>query len=170
MITKNQQQIIDSLVNEFEKMNVPAPSISGGLVDWDKLNSAKDKWLQTKREVELSNEAMRKVIEQTIEDVDAKIRESLGHLFIIKSKAYDKIEYGYNWEFNHHSRIERAFSISLGVRKSCTYSDCGNFSVYTLETIEFSTYAGNPNSELRADTVEKLFQHERVTKTIMKYI
>jgi hypothetical protein len=170
MITENQQRIIDSLVNEFERTNQPTTPINRGLVDWSKINQDKNEWERTKREIELSNDAMRKFIQQTIEDVDAKIRESLGHLFSIKSKAFDKIEHGYNWEFNHHSRIERAFSISLEVRKYSTYSNCGNFSVYTLKTIEFSTYAGNRNSMLRVDTIEELFQHERVTKTIMKYV
>jgi hypothetical protein len=171
MITESQQRIIDSLVNEFEKMNKPTSSNSGGLVDWDSLNSAKDKWLQTKRDIELSNEAMRKLIQQTIDDTDVKIRESLGHLFEIKSRMFDEIENGCNWEFKHHRRIDyKAFSISLGVRQYSTYSNCGNFSVYALKTIEFSTYAGNPNSELRCDTIEELFQHERVINTIMKYI
>ena len=169
-MTENQKRIIDSLVNEFEKMNKPTSSNSGGLVDWNKLNEAKDEWLQTKRDIELSNDAMRKLIQQTIDDTDVKIRESLGHLFEIKSRVFDKIENGCNWEFKHHRHIDKAFSISLDVRSISKYSKCGNFSVYALKTIEFSTYAGNPNSALKTSTIEELFQHERVTETIMKYI
>ena len=98
-MTENQQRIIDSLVNEFEKMNKPTSSNSGGLVDWDKLNGAKDKWRRTKREVELSNDAMRNVIEQTITDVTLKLRESLGHLFEIKIYRCTLIDNGCRWEF-----------------------------------------------------------------------
>lgn len=170
MITESQQRIIDSLMNEFEKMNQPTKSYSGGLVDWNKLNEAKDEWLQTKRDIELSNDAMRKLIQQTIDDTDVKIRESLGHLFEIKSRVFDKIENGCNWEFKHHRHIDKAFSISLNVGSISEYSKCRNFCVYAIKTIKLCTYAGNPNSELKADTIEELFQHERVTKTIMKYI
>ena len=169
-MTENQQRIIDSLVSEFEKMNQPTPVSSGGLVDWSKINQDKNEWEQTKREIELSNDAMRKVIQQTIKDTDSKIRESLDGLFSIKSKGYDKIENGYRWEFNHHSRIDTAFSISLNVTQSSVYSKCRNFYVYAIKSIQFSTYAGNPNSALRADTIEELFQHERVINTIKKYV
>ena len=174
MITENQQRIIDSLMNEFEKMNVPAPSISGGLVDWNKLNGAKDKWLQTKREFELNNEAMRKLIQQTIENADIKMRKSLGHVFEIKSRYFTEVDNGYFWEFwavKEPSRVKHeAFRVTLNVTKSNKYSDCNNFYVEVLKSIRFHTYAGNEHRELITDTIEELFQHDRVTKTIMKYV
>jgi hypothetical protein len=169
MITESQQRIIDSLVNEFEKMNKPTSSNSGGLVDWSKINEAKDKWLQTEREIELSNNAMRKLIQQTIDDADVKIRESLGHVFVIKSKYFERIDYGYRWTFYNDKGIE-AFSVNLDVKRSDTYSECRNFFFKVIKSIHFCTYAGNEHSQLQADTIEELFQHERVTKTIMKYI
>lgn len=173
MITKNQQQIIESLVNEFEKMNVSAPSISGGLVDWDKLNEAKDKWLQTKRDAELSNEAMRKLILQTIDKTNVKMNKSLGQVFEIKPQNnWKECENGYYWEFwAVKSGVKHeAFRVSLNVVKSNKYSDCNNFYVQVLKSIRFHTYAGNEHSELKADTIEELFQHERVINTIMKYV
>jgi len=174
-MTENQQRIIDSLVNEFEKMNKPTSSNSGGLVDWDKLNSAKDKWLQTKREVELSNETMRTLILQTIDKTNEKMNKSLGHVFEIKPKnTWKEFENGYYWEFwavaePSHVKHE-AFRVTLDVIKPNKYSDCNNFYVQVLKSIRFYTYAGNEHSVLIADTIDELFQHERVTKTIMKYI
>lgn len=174
-MTENQQRIIDSLVNEFEKMNKPTSSNSGGLVDWDKLNSAKDKWLQTKREVELSNEAMRTLILQTIDKTNVKMNKSLGHVFEIKPQNNLKeYEYGYYWEFwavAEPSRVKHeAFRVTLDVKRSDRYSECRNFYVKVIESIHFHTYAGNEHGALRAKTIEELFQDERVTKTIMKYI
>jgi hypothetical protein len=171
-MTENQQRIIDSLVNEFEKMNKPTSSNSGGLVDWDKLNGAKDKWLQTERDIELSNEAMRNVIEQTITDVTLKLRESLGHLFEIKIYRCTLIDNGCRWEFwaVKEPIKHEAFSVKLNVKKMHEYSDCRNFCVLALKSICFNTYAGNEQSQLQANTIEELFQNGRVTKTIMKYI
>ncbi len=176
MITENQQQIIDSLVNEFEKMNVLAPSIGGGLVDWDKLNSAKDKWLQTKRDAELSNEAMRKLILQTVDNTNVKIHKSLGDVFEIRTQNWKEVEHGYIWKFmsvqnTAYGPIEtEAFRVTLDVTKSNQYSDCNNFYVQVLKSIRFHTYAGNEHRELIVDTIEELFQHERVINTIMKYV
>ena len=166
-LSENQQRIINSLVNEFEKINQPTFISNGGLVDWSKINQDKNEWEQTKREVEINNDAMRKFIRQTIENTDAKIRESLGHIFTIETKLWDRIESGCNWKFFHHNK---AFSISLGVKTSYTYSKCGNFSAESIENIGFSTYAGNPNRELKCDTIEELFQHERVINTIKKHV
>lgn len=174
MITENQQRIIDSLMNEFEKINVPAPSISGGLVDWDKLNGAKDKWLQTKRDAELSNEAMRKLILQTVDNTNVKIHKSLGDVFEIKSRYFTEVDNGYLWEFwavKEPSRVKHeAFRVTLDVTKSNRYSDCNNFYVQVLKSIRFHTYAGNEHSPLVTETIDELFQHERVINTIMKYV
>jgi hypothetical protein len=169
-LSENQQRIINSLVNEFEKINQPTFISNGGLVDWSKINQDKNEWEQTKREVEISNDVMRKFIRQTIEDTDAKIRESLGHIFTIETKLWDRIESGCNWKFFHHKSIDKAFSVSLDVKTSHTYSKCGNFSVESIENIGFGTYAGNPNRELKWDTIEGLFQHERVINTIKRYV
>ena len=168
-MTENQQRIIESLVNEFEKMNKPTSSNIGGLVDWNKLNGAKDKWLQTEREVELSNETMRKLIQQTVDDANVKIRESLGHVFEIKSRYFTEVENGYRWDF-YNSKGAEAFSVTLDVKRLNKYSECRNFSVEVIKSIHFYTYAGSSLGSLKTDTIEELFQHERVTKTIMKYI
>lgn len=168
-MTEQQQRIIDSLVNEFERMNQPTTPINGGLVDWSKINQDKNEWERTKREVELSNDAMRELILQTIDDADIKIHESLEHVFVIKPTYSDRTEYGHRWTFYNDKGIE-AFSVSLGVKSSYRYSNCGNFSVIAIDYIRFCTYAGNNYNQLIANTIEELFQHERVTKTIMKYI
>lgn len=174
MITENQQQIIESLVNEFEKMNKPTSSSIGGLVDWDKLNEAKDKWLKTKREVEVSNEAMRKLILQTVDNTNVKIHKSLGDVFEIKSRYFTEVDNGYLWEFwavKEPYRVKHeAFRVTLDVIKSTKYSECRNFSITVLNSIRFHTYAGNEHGALITDTIEELFQHERVTNTIMKYV
>ena len=173
-MTENQQRIIDSLVNEFEKMNKPTSSNSGGLVDWDKLKEAKDEWRRTEREVELSNDAMRKLILQTVDNTNVKIHKSLGDVFEIKSRYFTEVDNGYLWEFwavKEPSRVKHeAFRVTLDVVKSNQYSDCNNFYVQVLKSIRFHTYAGNEHSELKADTIEELFQHERVINTIMKYV
>lgn len=176
MITKNQQRIIDSLVNEFEKMNVPTSSNSGGLVDWNSLKSAKDKWQQNLREIHLSNDAMLELVLRTIDEASAKIRESLGHVFEIRTQNWKEVEHGYIWKFmsvqnTAYGPIEtEAFRVTLDVTKSNQYSDCNNFYAQVLKSIRFRTYAGNEYRELIADTIEQLFQHERVTNTIMKYV
>jgi hypothetical protein len=157
-------------------MNKPTSSNSGGLVDWDKLNSAKDKWLQTKREVELSNETMRTLILQTIDKTNVKMNKSLGHVFEIRTQNWKEVEHGYIWKFmsvqnTAYGPIEtEAFRVSLNVGKRYKYSECRNFHVEVIEFMQFSTYAGNEHGQLITDTIEELFQHERVTKTIMKYI
>jgi hypothetical protein len=168
-MTENQQRIIESLVNEFEKMNKPTSSNSGGLVDWDSINSAKDKWLQTKRDIELSNEAMRNLIQQTIDETNVKINESLGDVFVIKPKKWNEVDNGYHWSF-YNDKGHEAFSVTLNVKQMHEYSDCRNFCVLALKSICFNTYASNEHSQLQANTIEELFQHERVIKTIMKYV
>ena len=40
-LSENQQRIINSLVNEFEKINQPTFISNGGLVDWSKINQDK---------------------------------------------------------------------------------------------------------------------------------
>jgi hypothetical protein len=168
-MTEQQQRIIDSLVNEFDRMNQPTTPINGGLVDWSKINQDKNEWERTKREIELSNDAIRKLIQQTVDDANVKIRESLGHVFEIKSRYFTEVENGYRWDF-YNSKGAEAFSVTLDVVKSNQYSECRNFYVQVLKSIRFHTYAGNEHGALIADTIEELFQHERVTKTIMKYI
>jgi hypothetical protein len=173
-MTEQQKQIIESLVNEFEKMNKPTSSNKAGLVDWNKLNEAKDKWLKTKREVEVSNEAMRKLILQTVDNTNVKIHKSLGDVFEIKSRYFTEVDNGYLWEFwavKEPSRVKHeAFRVTLDVKRSDRYSECRNFYVKVIESIHFHTYAGNEHGALITDTIEELFQHERVINTIMKYL
>jgi hypothetical protein len=157
-------------------MNKPTSSNKAGLVDWDKLNEAKDKWQQNLREIHLSNDAMLKLVLRTIDEASAKIRESLGHVFEIRTQNWKEVEHGYIWKFmsvrnTAYGPIEtEAFRVTLNVVKSDQYSDCNNFYAQVLKSIRFHTYAGNEHRELIADTIEELFQHERVINTIMKYV
>ena len=71
MLTEKQQNIISDLTNEFMKINKPAPTTSGGLINRSLMDKVFNDTIKRKAEVKAINEATNSVIDNLIDaDID----------------------------------------------------------------------------------------------------
>lgn len=144
-MTQSQQQIIDSIKLEFEKIN-SKKSYGGNLIDIDGILGDIEKDKNTLREIEINNQYQKELLKQLIEiDVDI-LNEDLKKVGLIAIRW----NYSININVNGYSKGPLADPIG-GIRisydMSSSYKELTNENGYTFYTgfDRISSYIANPN-------------------------
>ena len=139
-MTQSQQQIIESLKLEFEKMN-SRKSYGGNLIDIDGILGDIEKDKNTLKEVQLNNEYQTKILNQRILDDADILNEDLKKIGLIASSG----TYGFN---RLSIKDEKNSSeINIDYDMSSSYKQLINGNGYTFYTgfSCLSSYIANPN-------------------------
>ena len=138
-MTQSQQNIIDSIKLEFEKIN-NTKSYGGNLIDIDGILGDIDKDKNTLKEVKINNDYQRELIRQRIKiDIDI-LNEDLNKIGLIATKGnYDYLN------INVNGRSSGGVDISYDM--SSSYKQLTNGNGYIIDTgfSCLSSYIENPN-------------------------
>ena len=104
MLTEKQQQIVDSLVSEFTKMNTPVNTGKKGLLDWDEIYSEKEEWERTKAEINLNNKAFIDNAQLEMERITEMLEREFEDHFYIYHPTNNNINYGWSWCIVPHEK------------------------------------------------------------------
>ena len=135
MLTNKQQEIVDSLVNEFTKMNQPTNVAKKGLLDWEEIYSEIDAWEGTKTEINLKNEAFIKNAELEMERITEMLNNEFHAYFYIYHPNNNNINYGWNWyivPFGNHW-AEPILRIEMFYHKVQVNNPSNTTHIYSLE-------------------------------------
>ena len=172
-ITQQQQQIIDLMINEFQKINLSKPKVSG-LVDWNSINSELDEWNSFEKSIEIKNQQMLALIESEIASTHGKLVDELSDIFsYIKTPSVERgIDYGWHWYLRHKEWGDDCIQIYLSVIRGAHWSKCNNFKIEEIKGFEYSGYVKRGIHSVKIpeySTIEELFKFDSVIDRI-KYV
>ena len=155
-MTQSQQQIIDSIKLEFEKIN-SKKSYGGNLIDIDGILGDIDKDKNTLKEMEINNNYQRELIRQLIErDVDI-LNEDLKKIGLIA------IRYHYSINVNVNGSRKGPLGdpiggIRISYDMSSSYKELTNGNGYTFYNGFgcLSSYVANPNRKIEYKDLQQL--------------
>lgn len=164
--TATQQEILESLQNEFTKLNASKETTTKkGLVDWGKIEGNVYAWSDKKYEVEKHNDAMYDMkyhLEQTIE---SQLQEEFCMFKVehgtanwdAENNCSKRLDYSTTWYIRRHNQFsEYIFSVDLELKKTSVWSDCGNLYIDKVVEFRFSGYINKQSYNV--DTFEQIFE------------
>ena len=165
--TAAQQEILESLQNEFTKLNTSKETTSKkGLVDWGKINGNLDTWSDKKYEVEKHNQAMyalkyeaEQTIEQQLQDEFCMLNIDHGTAnWDVENGCSKRVDFSTTWYIKGRKQYgcDYIVSIELGFKRMLIWSDCGNFHVDKILGFRFYGYINKQSYEV--DTFEQIFE------------
>ena len=149
-MTNSQQQIIDSIKLEFDKIN-NAKSYGGNLIDIDEILGDIDKDKSALKEMEINNNYQRELIKQRIKiDIDI-LNEDLKKIGLIAIK-----DNHYSININVNGRSMGGINISYDM--SSSYKQLTNGNGYTFYNGFgcLSSYVANPNRKIEYKDLQQL--------------
>lgn len=94
MLTENQKQIIESLTNEFTKMNAKPDTPSGGLIDRLKIDSISRETENMKQFLKMKEKKIKEAIMNTRDSDIERMNVDLEPMgFIAKARYYERVDY-----------------------------------------------------------------------------
>lgn len=172
-ITQQQQQIIDLMINEFQKINLSKPKGSG-LVDWNSINSELDEWNSFEKSIEIKNQQMLVLIESEMASTHDKLVDELSDIFSsIKTPSVERgIDYGWHWYLRQKEWGDDDIQIYFRVIRENYKSKCNNFEVSEIKGFEYYGYVKRGMHTIKIpeySTIEELFKFNLVIDRI-KYV
>lgn len=172
-ITQQQQQIIDLMINEFQKINLSKPK-SSGLVDWNSINSDLDEWNSFEKSIKIKNQQMLTLVESEIASTHGKLVDELSDIFSsIKTPSAERgIDYGWHWYLRQKEWGDDDIQIYFRVIHTKHRSKCNNFEIDEIKRFEYNGYVkrGIHSIEIpTCSTIEELFKFNPVIDRI-KYV
>jgi hypothetical protein len=169
MLTNKQQAIVDSLVNEFTKMNQPTSSAKKGLLDWDEIYSEIDAWEKTKKEIDLKNEAFLHNAQLEVDRITKMLENEFNAHFYIYKTTNNKIECGWMWCIVPQGKHlpDRVLRIDMKYRIVRIFNESETNFTNSIEQLYFENSA---QSGIAHYSIEKLFEEKRVVNTFKEYL
>lgn len=172
MLTEKQQQIVDSLVSEFTKMNAPVSAGKKGLLNWDEIYKEKDDWEKTKAEIDLKNKAFIDNAELEMERITEMLDSEFYEHFYIYHPTNNNIKYGWTWyiveRFKHWH--EATLRIQMSYRKSQVNNASETSSISRIDSLYFESSAQSSVVKVHHYSIEKLFEEKAVINKFKSYI
>lgn len=161
MLTEKQQEIVDSLVSEFTKMNAPVNTGKKGLLDWHEIYSEIDAWEKTKVEINLKNEAFIKNAELEMERISEMLNNEFHEYFYIHHPANNDIKYGWTWYIVPFGNTwnDKIMSINMVYHKVQVNNPSNTTHIYSLESLHFIS---SLNKYVYFTSIEKIFKERSV--------
>jgi hypothetical protein len=168
MLTNKQQAIVDSLVNEFTKMNQPTSSVKKGLLDWNEIYQEKDEWENTKIEINLKNEAFIQNARIEVERINEMLDDEFANLFYIHQPQNNNINYGWSWYIVPHGKHWHNALVNVNMKfiNKHIYDKSNTAHVRRIDGLYFNSSA----SDEKYDSIEDLFSAQSVINKFRSYI
>lgn len=161
MLTEKQQQIVDSLVSEFTKMNAPKNGGKKGLLDWDEIYSEKEEWERTKVEINLNNKAFIDNAKLEMERITEMLGNEFHEHFYIHHPANNDIKYGWNWHIVPHGNEcdDSIIRIQMDYHKVQVNNPSNTACTHLMKSLQFKS---SLNSYVYFTSIEKIFKERSV--------
>lgn len=170
MLTASQQNIVDSLVNEFTKMNQPSNKPNKvGLLDWDEIYSERDEWVKKKKEIALSNQAFISAAQIEMERITQMLEDEFVSHFYIHQPQNNNIQYGWDWYIVPYGGDwdDHVVKINMGYNNEQVNNASNTDNAHRHASFYFKA---SKNTDLKFKSVEEIFSHHSVIKAIKKHI
>ena len=168
MLTEKQQQIVDSLVSEFTKMNAPKNGGKKGLLDWDEIYSEIDEWEKTKAEINLKNKAFIDNAQLEVERITEMLECEFEDHFYIHEPKNNNINYGWTWYIVAEGKIshEPTLIVEMRYQKSQVNNASGTSHVSKIDYLFFESSA----QKLKYNSIEDLFMQKDVIQVFKRHL
>lgn len=169
MLTNKQQEIVDSLVNEFTKMNQPTNVAKKGLLDWEEIYSEIDAWDKTKLEIALKNEAFLHNAQLEVDRITQMLESEFHEYFYIYHPTNNDIKYGWTWYIVPHGKHwqDRLLRVEMNYKKSRIFNDSMTHSVESIERLYFKSSVQN---DFAYYSIEELFEEKKIVNKFKEYL
>jgi len=170
MLTEKQQQIVDSLVSEFTKMNAPVSAGKKGLLNWDEIYKEKDDWEKTKAEIDLKNKAFIENARLEVGRINEMLESEFDEHFYIHHPSNNDVSYGWTWYIVPHDKHwqDRVLRIDMKFAKKRVFNESQTHAVQSIDYLYFESSA--QSSGVAYYSIEKLFKEKAVINTIKSYL
>ena len=168
MLTEKQQQIVDSLVSEFTKMNAPVNTGKKGLLDWDEIYSEKEEWERTKAEINLSNKAFIDNAELEMERINEMLGDEFSDLFYIHQPNNCNINYGWSWCIVPHGKHwhNSLVNINMNYIYQSIFDKSKTADVRRIDGLYFNSTA----TDKKYNSIEELFRDQLVINKFKSHL
>lgn len=170
MLTASQQNIVDSLVNEFTKMNQPSnKSNKVGLLDWNEIYSERNEWVKKKQEIALSDQAFISAARIEMERITQMLEDEFVSHFYIHQPENNNINYGWDWYIVPYGQQwdDHVVRIHMGYNNEQVNNASNTDNVHRHTSFYFKA---TKNTDLKFNSVEAIFSHTSVINAIKKHI
>lgn len=169
MLTQKQQQIVDSLVNEFAKMNAPKNGGKKGLLDWDEIYQERDEWEKTKQELAMKDRAFIANAHIEMKRITEMLEREFEDHFYIHQPENNNVNRGWTWyivAYGSHWH-ESTLRIEMTYQKSCVNNPSKTHSVYKIDHLFFESSA---DKYVRYNSIEDLFTAKNTIQVFKRHL
>lgn len=168
MLTEKQKAIVNSLVNEFTKMNQPTNVAKKGLLDWQEIYSEKEEWENTKIEINLKNEAFIQNARLEVERINEMLDNEFCEHFYIYQPNNNNINYGWSWRIVPHEKHwhNSLVNINMYFIYQTIFDKSKTSHVRRIDGLYFNSSA----TDKQYNSIEELFRDKLVINKFKSYI
>lgn len=169
MLTEKQQQIVDSLVNEFTKMNVRKNSGKKSLLDWDEIYSEIDEWEKTKAEINVKNKAFIANAELEKDRVTEMLEREFEDHFYIHQPENNNINRGWTWyivAYGNHWNYP-TLKVDMDYQKLQINNPSKTTFVSEIDHLFFESSA---ERYIKCNSVEELFMRKDIIQVFKRHL